>query len=186
MCSGHRADIYRLRYQGRDAVAKAYKERYVNKYQSRYKTDIARFEFERNRRFYQIDALRPYCPQPFACFSSRHQRPPIFIQEYVPGPTLREFVEQNSYLPRTVVETGYAIVRIANRNRLYDLDIHDTNVFMGRDELGWKPVICDFNMMPRHRAAPNPLLALGFFLKLRKPGYRDYRNLRSWRRFPLR
>lgn len=185
LCSGHRADIYRLRYQAQDAVAKVYKPYHTTKYQKRYKLDIACFEFERNQAFYEIDALRPYCAQPFAYFSARPPRPAIFIQQYVPGITLREFVEQHSYLPKTIVAVGYAIVRIAGQHGLHDLDMHDTNVFAVRDALGYKPVICDFNMMPRHQAAPNPLLALSFFLKVHKPGYRDERNLRSWQNFPL-
>lgn len=186
LCSGYRADVYGVRYQQRDAVAKVYKPRFVEKYQKRYKTDIARFEFERNTAFYEIDALRPYCARPFAYFSSHDQRPAVFIQEHVRGMTLEEFVKQRSYLPRAVVEVGYLIVSVAGRYGLHDLDMHSSNVFVVRDELGWKPMVCDFNMMPRHKAAPNPLMALSFFFKLRKPNYRDYGNLRNWRHFPLR
>ena len=176
--SGYRADIYQISYQGQAAVAKVYKPHYASKYRSRYKADIARFEFKRNKLFYQIDALRPYCPQPFAYFPSPRCWPPIFIQEYVQGPTIREFTERHSHLPRTVVELGYAIVRIASQNRLYDLDMNDTNVFVMHDALGWKPMVCDFNMVPRH--------PLKFFLRLRKLNHRDYYNVRRWQRFPLR
>lgn len=185
LCSGHRADIYRLRYQCQPAIAKVYKPYHTAKYHQRYKLDIACFEFERNTAFYNIDALRPYCARPLAYFSARQQQPAIFIQQYVPGITLREFVERHSYLPKAIVAVGYTIVRIAGHHGLYDLDMHDTNVFAVRDALGWKPVICDFNMMPRHKAAPNPLLALSFLLRVHKPSYRDYRNLRQWQNFPL-
>ena len=185
LCSGHRADVYRIRYQNQDAIAKVYKPYYIRKYHKRYKTDIARFEFERNKRFYDIDALRPYCARPCMYLPACDQHPSIFIQEYVDGENILAFATRHSYLPKTVVELGYMIVHMASQNGLYDLDIHDANVFIVKDELGFKPVVCDFNMMPRDIAPPNPWMALSFFFRLRKRSYRDYRNLLYWQRFPM-
>ena len=185
LTSGRRTDVYTALYRGRRVVAKVYKSEFVKKYLRRFGCDIAAFEYERNHAFYVSDALRPYCPEPL------HYTPDCdgvcaFVQEYIEGDSLSEFVKKMGHLPKEIIEAGYFIVDEASKIGLHDLDIYPSNVLIVADGQRWKPVVYDFNMMPQHKFPPNPFRAIAFLLGLRKRSQRDYANLRKWRRLAER
>ncbi len=64
------------------------------------------------------------------------------------------------------------------------MDIFEENVLVVKDEDAgiWTPKLYDFNLLPQHMSPPNPFIALGIKMGLRRKSRRDYRNLRNWKR----
>ncbi len=181
---GRRSFSYRGEYEDKNVVIKVYRKEFVEKYQRKGSIDIAEFEFDRNAALYNVDEIRPYIAAPYRVFSHHSGFTHSFVQEYIEGITLRQLITQAGYLPDEVLQAGYKIVRVAEAHGIHDMDIFEENVLVVKDEDAgiWTPKLYDFNLLPQHMSPPNPFIALGIKMGLRRKSRRDYRNLRNWKR----
>lgn len=182
--SGRRSQVYSANYKDQPVVVKIYKPAYIDKYQRQYNVNIAAFEYERNKTMFDSPQLKRHCAQPYAVFSPEQGYSLAFVQEFIEGVWLEDLAIQMKGLPTEVLEAGYYIVEEASKLGLYDLDICLGNIRVQKNAVGkWVPKLFDFNLVPQHMSPPNPFMALGFLLGLRKKNHRDYRSLKSWEKF---
>lgn len=177
---GQRCHAYAGQYEGQPVAVKFYKPDYIAKYRDRYKCPIELFEHDRNLAFYSVDELRPYTVQPIATLCGKDGYSAAFVQEYVEGEVLRDLMMRIGHLPPEILESGRYIVDTAKAAGLHDLDMNDRNIKVQETENGWRPIVYDFNMMPQHMHAPNPLRALALKWGLRDKSKRDYLCLERW------
>ena len=177
---GQRSVGYEARWRGRRVAVKCYRPEFVAKYRRRYGVDLAEFEFGRNAAFRALPGLAGLCPEPLRALTAAEGFSTAFVQEYVEGPDIRALIAQLGYLPFELLQKARLAVDTARAHGLHDLDINDSNVRAVQDADGWRPLICDFNLMPQHLHAPNPLRALQFRLGLRDKSFRDYQCLDIW------
>ena len=179
---GRRSFSYKGKYENKDVVIKVYRREFIEKYQQKCSVDIAEFEFERNTDLYRIDEIRPYIARPYKVFTCDSGYTHSFVQEYVQGITLKQLITQSGFLPKEVLDAGYKIVKIAEANRVHDIDISQGNIIVIRRKGIWIPKLYDFNLIPQHISPPNPFIALGIKFGLRRKSWRDYRSLKCWER----
>jgi hypothetical protein len=180
---GRRSVTWRANYQDKVVALKVYRQAFIDKYQQRFKLNIAQFEHDRNKAFYAIDALRPYAARPIGMLGVDDQYSLCFLQEFLTGPTLIELAQQNHGLPQSVLDAGRIICETAEASGLHDLDIFYKNVMMRKQNDVWLPVLHDFNLLPQYRYPRNPFLALAYFTRLRKRSHRDWRCLKEWHEY---
>lgn len=179
--SGRRSHVYLAKYLDKDVAVKVYKQKYIEKYQKQSKVNIGEFEFNRNKRAYDDQMLKKFIAKPYRLLMPADGYSLALVQEYVEGKWLKQHMEETGSLPAEVLQAGYIIVEEAARLGMYDLDISLGNIMIQQDADGkWLPKLYDFNLMPQHMRPPNPLMALGFILKLRSKNHRDYRSLQQW------
>ena len=178
---GRRSHVFAGRWRGESVVVKRYTARAVRKYRGRYGVSIAQFEHDRNAAFTRVDELRPFAARPIGWKADDSGE--FFIQQQIEGCDLRELLDGTGRLPTRVLAVIDRVVETASRHQLFDLDMSPSNFRMQRDEAGWRPVLFDFNLMPQHLHAPNPLIALLYRTGLRHPAHRDrwmLLRLRTW------
>jgi hypothetical protein len=180
---GRRSITFRASYRGDTVAMKVYRPEFVEKYRKKYDVNIAVFEMSRNRAFRKVPELLPYSAKPLLVMGHDGRCSLMFLQEFIDGIQLTELAEQNRGLPDSVLEAGEIIVRNAEMNELYDLDIFYKNVLVRKKSGVWQPVLHDFNLMPQTDKPPNPILALALKTGIRKKSHRDYRCLAEWRSF---
>ena len=184
--SGHRAYVYRAYWENRDVVVKRYVPDSERRCQKLCGKSLAQFEYQRNRDFYAIDCLRPYCAEPFACLTSADGEQ-VFVQERMEGQTLRDYIAESGYLPEKLFDMGKFIVKQAEQHGIHDLDMPAVNIKVVLAEGKPRLALTDFNLIPQHYAPPNPFLYLAYKLGYRKPSHRDWRAVHEWLRLaPLR
>ncbi len=177
---GQRSVGYEGRWRGRRVAIKCYRPQFIAKYRRKYGVDIAQFEFNRNAAFHALPGLSVLSPQPLLVLRAQDGHTPAFVQEFVDGPDVRGLIRRLGYLPFEFLQRARQAVDMARAHGLHDLDINDGNVRAIEDSAGWRPMIFDFNMMPQHLSAPNPLRKLQFALGLRDKSFRDYQCLDIW------
>lgn len=180
---GRRSVTFKASYRGDTVAMKAYRPEFIQSYRSKYDVNIAVFEMSRNRAFRKVPELEPYAAKPLAVIGHDGRYSLLFLQEFIDGIPLTELGRQNKGLPDSVLEAGEVIVRMAELNELYDLDLFYKNILVRQVRGVWRPVIHDFNLMPQHLHARSPILKLAFRTGLRKPSHRDYRCLQQWRSY---
>ena len=178
---GKRSQVWQCRFEGRDAAIKIYRQAHIEKYRRRYGIDIAQFEYLRNRRFRDTPGLEGYCAEPLAVFDNSSGVSPAFVQSLVDGPRLIDVATELGYCPPEVLAAGYRIVELAAAVGLHDLDINAGNIRLHKQDGRWVPELHDFNMVPQHIHAPNPLRALMLRLGIRDRSIRDYQTLERWK-----
>lgn len=179
---GRRASVYEMRYQDRRAVVKRYTQSQQRRCERHMQKTAAQFEYDRNMKFYAHEALRPHSAEPLAVLSTADGAEEVFVQEYVAGPTVAEYIAELGYLPATLFEDGRKIVEEFERIGLFDMDTPAKNVKVVVDERGARPLLFDFNLLPQCIVPPNPIVALMYKFGVRKPTHRDYRGVASWLR----
>ena len=184
---GRRSRVYAGTWHGEAVVIKEYTPEAVRKYRRRYGVSIAQFEHDRNAAFAGVPSLRRFAARPIAWSAAaaedRRSEGECFVQQRIEGSDLRELLDENRRLTADVLEVIDHVVEVASRHGLYDIDMSPSNFRMLRDDSGWRPVLFDFNLMPQHLHAPNPLIALLYRTGLRHPAHRDrwmLRRLRTW------
>lgn len=177
---GRRSVTFKANYQGETVALKVYRGEFIEKYQDRYKLNIAQFEMTRNQAFYAVDALRPYAAKPVRVLGVDDGYSLCFLQEFIDGPTLVELAEQNQGLPQTVLDAGQLICEQAEVAGLHDLDLFYKNILVRKQNDAWLPVINDFNLVPQYQFPPNPFLQLAYLTGIRKKSHRDWRCLKGW------
>jgi tRNA A-37 threonylcarbamoyl transferase component Bud32 len=163
-------------------VVKVYRQQTVDKYRDRYGVDIAEFEYQRNRSLYDLLDIRQYLARPYRVYPASCEYSHCIIQEYIVGKSLKATIAEMGYLPDGILEAGYQIVKQAEAHGIHDLDISSKNIIICNANGELIPRIYDFNLMPQHLHAPNPILGLAIRLGLRGKSHRDYRNLEKWER----
>lgn len=179
---GRRSFSYKGKYNNKSVVIKIYRKEFIEKYSDKCNIDIAEFEFERNSVLYNIEAIQKYIAAPLKVFPQDCGYTHSFVQEYVEGVTLKNLISRLGYLPDEVLNIGYEIVQAAESVNIHDLDISVGNILVNDQDGIWTPKLYDFNLLPQHMNPPNPLMAIGFMLGLRKKSHRDYRSLKNWER----
>jgi hypothetical protein len=183
---GRRSITFRASHRGDIVAMKVYRPEFVEKYRKKFDVNIAVFEMSKNRRFRKIPELLPFAAKPLAVMGHDGKCTLMFLQEFISGIPLTELGERNKGLPDSVLEAGETIVRIAEMNELYDMDLFYKNVLVRKQHGVWLPVIHDFNLMPQTEHPPNPFLALALKTGMRKKSHRDYRCLEEWREFSIK
>jgi len=135
---GNRSYVYKAKLDDKDIVVKLYKKDVIEKYKSKYKVDIAEFEAGRNAAMYNIDEIREFVAKPYRVYSSVSEFSHSIVQEYVSGVTLENLIGDLGYLPETILETGYRVVKCAEKNGIHDLDISVGNVMAHQLDGEWK------------------------------------------------
>ena len=179
---GRRSFSYKGKYKNLDVVIKIYRKEFIEKYTDKCNIDIANFEYERNSVLYNIESIRRYIAAPLKVFPQDCGYTHSFVQEYVEGITLKNLISQLGHLPNEVLERGYKIVKAAESSGVHDLDISVGNILVVNENDIWIPKLYDFNLLPQHMNPPNPFMAIGFRMGLRRKSHRDYRSLKNWER----
>lgn len=177
---GRRSVTFKVNYHGETIALKVYRNEFIQKYQDRYKLNIAQFEMTRNQAFYAVEALRPYAANPVGVLGINDGFSLCFLQEFIDGPSLVELAENNQGLPQSVLDAGKLIIESAESAGLYDLDLFYKNILLRKQNDIWLPVIHDFNLVPQYQFPPNPFLALAYLTGIRKKSHRDWRCLKGW------
>ena len=178
---GRRACVYAATCRGERAVIKRYTESQRRRCMKYLGKDAAQFEYERNARVYENERLRPFSARPLALVKTADGEG-AFVQEYIDAPILADHLRTAGRLSAAIFEAGRAIVEELERSGLHDLDMPAKNIKLIDDERGMRPVLFDFNLLPQHLVAPNPVVWLAYKRGWRKPAHRDYRCVASWLR----
>jgi hypothetical protein len=91
------------------------------------------------------------------------------VQAWAEGVSLSEYASEHGYVSTDILAVG-----------LYDIDLNVGNIKLRETASGPMPVIYDFNPLPQHLYAPNPLRWLSLRLGRRHWGYRVFAALESW------
>lgn len=184
---GRRSLVYAGTWHGEAVVVKQYTPEAIRKYRRRYGVSIAQFEHDRNAAFVGVEPLRPFAARPIAWSGGDPTNSGMpgecFVQQRIEGTDLRELLNAHRRLPAEILAVIDHVVETASRHGLYDIDMSPSNFRMLAGGNGWRPVLFDFNLMPQHLHAPNPLIALLYRTGLRHPAHRDrwmLRRLRTW------
>jgi hypothetical protein len=176
---GRRCVAFAVRGRGRDLVLKAYHAGAATRHARRCGVSIARYEFERNAAFRSVAQLTTHVAAPVAFLSSPGAE--LFLQERVFGTPLTTFLHDcSAECRRALLARLLTILTSAHEARLFDLDLHPSNVLVRRtpDGTAW-PMLFDFNKVPFHIQPPNALV--GLLVKLGVIGRRA-RDYRQWKR----
>lgn len=182
---GKRSQVWRVRLDGKEAALKVYRISQIDKFNRRFGLEIAEFEYDRNRRFRDVPGLAQYSAEPLAVFGKGSGVTPAFAQSLVSGPRLIDVATEEGQCPPEVLAAGYKIVELAAEAGLHDLDINSGNIRLHRLNGQWSPILHDFNLLPQHIHAPNPLRALAIRSGVRDRSIRDYYTLEQWKRLGL-
>ncbi len=180
--SGGRARIYSAMLDASKVIVKAYHKEVIRKYRDKYKVDIAEYEYSRNLALYALPEIQEYIAKPYHVFPASGQFTQCVVQERVYGESLENLIKRLGYLPEEILQAGQKIVKVAEMNKIHDLDISVGNVMISKIDNIWVPTLYDFNIMPQYLFSPNPMVWLGYKLGIRKKSFRDYRSLRNWDR----
>jgi hypothetical protein len=180
---GRRSVTWRASLEGETIALKVYRQAFVDKYQQRFKVNIAQFEHDRNLAFYGVEGLKIFSAKPLGLIGIDDGYSLCFLQEFIDGPTLVELAKSNHGLPQSVLDAGRLICEEAEAAGLHDLDIFFKNVMVRQISGQWLPVLHDFNLLPQYQFPPNPFLAIAYMTGVRKKSHRDWRCLKGWKAF---
>jgi hypothetical protein len=181
---GRRSLVHAARWRGRDVALKVYKPRAVARHSRRHGLPLAEFEFRQNERYYRAPGLAPFVAEPLGRIVD--PRGQAFLQERLEGEIYYFYYrDRDGRVSPDLFPLIERIVELAHAAGLYDVDLHSMNVMVVSDERGepW-PRLFDFNMIPFHARAGNPI---GLLLRLGLLGrrWRDRRKLRRFHDFEL-
>ena len=177
---GRRSIVFDGYFCGNAVVIKVYKNEFIKKYDQRFNLDIAKYEYQRNVKLYEIPEIQKHIAQPIKYFSAESNCTQAFIQQYINGITLKELINKLGYLPNMLLEEGYKIVKYAENNGIHDLDISMENILVEKLNGQWLLKLYDFNLIPQHLNPPNIFVKFALKSGLRKKSHRDYRCLKKW------
>ena len=178
LSSGYRCVVYEARYRNERIVLKVYKPYWDEKCRRRVGMSAAQFEYDRNQRFHSNAELRPYVSRPLFLLRESEGWTEAFGQEFVDGMSLTEFRQSYGELSVEFAQQVKRICQTAWSLGLYDLDLHNHNVLAVAKDGRWRPMLFDFNMLPKHLGS-RLLTRLLFRLGLRDRAYRDRRWLKD-------
>ncbi len=178
---GGRSTVYRGRREGREVAIKVYKALALAKHSRKLGGNLAEYEFERNRSFYQAPGLARYVVEPIDCLVTDEYS--AIVQELLVG-DLYYFFRQKRGAEAVVGLRVHLerIVELAHAADLFDLDMHSLNVMVVDEDGTAIPKLFDFNLIPFYVRPPNPFVGLLLALGLLDPRSRDRRLLRNFDR----
>lgn len=177
---GKRTCTYRAQLDGQRVALKVYRAAVMRRYQWRFGIHLAQFEHDRNQAFWNNPGLREFTVQPLRLYGVDDGYSPAFVQAWAGGETLLEYASRHACVSADLLAAGYRLVRRAHATGLYDLDLNVGNIKLRETAQGLMPVIYDFNLLPQHLYAPNPMRWLSLRLGRRHWGHRDFAALESW------
>jgi hypothetical protein len=160
--TGSHSIIFRANYRGDILAMKVYRPESIERYRKKYDVNIGVYEMSRNRAFRKIPDLLPFTAKPISVMGHDGRCSLIFLQEFVDGVLLTELVDRMGTVPESVLEAGETIVRAAELNEQYELDLHYENVMVRKHSGIWQPVLHDFNHMVKKEEASGSLLGKVF------------------------
>ena len=178
---GGRSTVFRGRREGRDVAIKVYKDLALAKHSRKMGGNLAEYEFERNRSFYQAPGLAPYVAEPIDCLVTDEYS--AIVQELLVGDLYYFYREKRGAEAVVGLRTHLEyIIELAHAADLFDLDMHSLNVMVVEEDGTVIPKLFDFNLIPFYVRPPNPLVGLLLTLGLLNPRSRDLRLLRNFDR----
>jgi len=130
-----------------------------------------------------VPELRRFVAKPLLVIGEDDDMDDAFVQELIDdGVALSEVRRRTGCVPPEALAALRDIIRVASAAGLHDIDLDPDNIRLRETTDGWLPVLFDFNMIPQHVRAPNPLVALLYKTGLRDRSYRDRRWLRRLER----
>ncbi len=180
---GSRSITFRANYRGDILAMKVYKPDAIKQFKKKHNKNIAVSEMSRNRAFRKIPELLPFIAKPIAVMGHDGKSTLMFLQEFIDGVPLKELAERNKGLPDSVLEAGETIVRNAELNELYELDLSMDDVLVRKQAGVWTPVLHDFNHVPKVEKPSNSFFARAFKGSTEKKSKRDYQLLEQWRAY---
>ena len=177
---------FRANYRGDTVAMKVYRPEVIERFKKKHGNNIAVYEMSQNRVFRKIPELLPFTAKPLAVMGHDGKCSLMFLQEFINGVKLSELAERNKGIPESVLEAGETIVRDAELNELFELDL-DANDILVRKQAGrWLPVLTDFNHVTKKEASSNPLRKFALKTGMRKKSHQDYKHLEQWRALSAR
>ena len=175
--------VYDANWQGRNVALKVYKAGAIERHYRLTGIELAEYEFERNKAFWNIPELRRHVAEPIAYRASAGIA--LFVQERLEGDLYYDYYTKSQgridpALPghlRDVVECAHAA-------HLYDLDLHAGNTMVVSDPKTGEliPKLFDFNSIPFYEH-PNPGVWVLLKLGLVDRRWRDRRKLAAFHDF---
>ncbi len=173
---GVSCNVYDAEWRGRPVALKLYKAGAVERHARLTGTELARFEYERNRAFYDAPGLRRYVAEPLAYFTDGCVS--AFVQERLDGELYYFYHrKRGGDVPVSLRRAITEIVERAHTAGLYDVDLHAGNVMVVEEDGVATPKLFDFNFIPFYIHPPNPLVWLGLKLGAIDLAWRDRRKL---------
>lgn len=176
---GGRSIVYGGDWRGRQVALKVYKPAGIRNHSKRHPLNIAEFEFQRNKVFYELPGLSDYIAQPLYYWAN----PDVcaMVQERLVGPLYYFYYLEN----KGRVSPGFKqhlriIIDLAHAAGLFDVDMHAFNVIV--DESGGEPIpkLFDFNLIPFHQGPGLSMSKLLLKLGLTNKASRDERLFRNF------
>ncbi len=176
---GGRSIVYGGEWRQQQVALKVYKPKGIKNHCKRHSSNIAEFEFQRNKAFYELPGLSDYIAKPLYFWA----RPDFcaMVQERLTGPLYYFYYRDKKGL----VAPGFkrhlqTIIDLAHDGGLFDVDMHAFNVIVDESRSEPIPKLFDFNLIPFHErtglSLSNVLLKLGLINKTS----RDKRMLRNF------
>lgn len=174
---GKRSTVFGARWQGREVAIKLYQREAAAKHSQRHPLPVARFEFLRNRALCAAPGLEMHIARPIAYLCDGDTQ--VFVQERVQGELFETYrLKADPAVLKQLVASLRQIVAGAHAAGVYDLDLHPNNVLVVSHLQGPPQLkLYDFNKIPFHEYAPNPIARLQIALGLVGPASRDLRRL---------
>ncbi len=180
---GGRSTVYHGIWQDHEVALKVYKPLAVERHARKHSQNLARYEYLRNRAFYEAHGLSRYVAEPLGYLSTSGIF--AFMQEKLDGELYYfYFRSRNGTVPPSLFRHVERMVELCHKVGLYDIDLHPMNV-MVVEEPGGEPVpkLFDFNLIPFHVHPPNKLVGLLLKTGLMSLEARDLRKLRNFHNF---
>ena len=179
---GGRSTVYRADWHGREVALKVYKSEAIARHARKHAENLAKFEYLRNRAFYDAPGLAKYVAEPMGYLTTGGVS--AFIQEKLDGELYYfYFRARNGDVPVQLFEHVNRMVRLYHKAGLYDVDLHAMNVMVVEKNGEPIPKLFDFNLIPFHIHPPNKLVGLLLKTGLIDLEARDLRKLRNFHDF---
>jgi len=176
---GGRSIVYGAEWDGRQVALKVYKPEGIKNHNKRHRLNIAEYEFQRNKTFYELPGLSGYIAQPLHYMV----RPDVccMIQERLKGPLYYFYYRDK----KGEISDGFrqhlqTIISLSHDAGMFDVDMHAFNVIV--DDSSGEPIpkLFDFNLIPFHERPGISMSKFLWKLGLVNKASRDNRLLKNF------
>ena len=175
--------VYDANWQGRNVALKIYKAGAIERHYRLTGIELAEYEFERNKAFWNVPGLRRHVAEPIAYRTSAGIS--LFVQERLEGDLYYDhYAKSQGRIDPALPEHLHDMVECAHAAHLYDLDLHAGNTMVVSDPESGEliPKLFDFNSIPFYEH-PNPGVWVLLKLGLVDRRWRDRRKLAAFHNF---
>ncbi len=176
---GGRSVVYGGEWGGRQVAIKCYKPKGIEKHKKRHRLNIAEYEFQRNKIFFELPGLSKYIAQPLHYMVEPNVC--AMIQERLKGP-LYYFYYRNmkGAIPDGFRQHLQTILSLSHSAGMFDVDMHAFNVIVEESSGEPIPKLFDFNLIPFHERPGISMSKMLLKLGLVNKATRDKRLLKSF------